>query len=61
MSKTNNIVLIESTFHCPDCMLIYNEGDTITIREFNSKIVHDCDNCLGYIELDIKDGKATIK
>lgn len=58
MSEIN---VIKNTFHCPNCTLIYTEGDTITTRTLNEKIVHDCDNCDNPIELNVKDGKATIK
>lgn len=60
MSKTKELI-IRNTFHCPDCMLIYNEEDTITIREVNGNIIHDCDNCLRAIELEIVEGKVAIK
>lgn len=59
MNKTN--ITIGSTFHCPDCALIYVEGDTITIRIVNNKIIHDCDNCLRAIELEIENNIAIQK
>lgn len=58
MSETK---IIKNTFQCPECNLMYYEGDTITTRNINGKVVHDCDNCLAAIELTINDEKVTIK
>lgn len=59
MSRTN--LIITNTFQCPDCNLMYYEGDTITIRTVNNQTIHDCDNCLAAIELIIKDNKVSRK
>ncbi len=58
MSETK---IIKNTFQCPECNLMYYEGDTITIREMNKKVIHDCDNCLAAIELTINNNEITIK
>lgn len=62
MSQENrNNYIIKNSFTCPECVLKYVEGDNITIRNYNNKIVHDCDNCLSAIELEIIDNKVQIK
>lgn len=58
MSETK---IIEDTFQCPDCSLMYYEGDDITIRKVNDQYIHDCDNCLAAIELVINKDKVNKK
>lgn len=53
--------IIKHSFFCPECTLKYVEGDQITTRCYNNKLVHDCDNCLSAIELEIIDNKIQIK
>lgn len=52
---------IKHSFTCPECTLKYVDGDEITTRSYNNKIIHDCDNCLSAIELEITDNKVQIK
>ena len=54
-------LIIKDTFQCPDCSLMYYEGDMITTRIVNDKTIHDCDNCLRAIELEIKNNTVVKK
>lgn len=50
----NNSIRVNNTFQCPECSLMYVEGDIITAREMGTTLIHDCDNCLAAIQLDRK-------
>lgn len=45
-------VIIES-FMCKECGLEFMDGDIISVRKSGKNIVHDCDNCLAALELEI--------
>ena len=53
--------IINNTFQCPDCGLMYYEEDRITVRTINNNLVHDCDNCLAAIELVLENNKINKK
>ena len=61
MSQENKNYIVKHSFICPECSLRYVEGDPISTRGYNNKIVHDCDNCLAAIELEVIDDKVQIK
>lgn len=61
MSQENKNYIIRHSFACPECFLRYVEDDQITTRSYNNKLVHDCDNCLSSIELEIVEDKVQIK
>lgn len=60
MSKKEDLI-VTSSFQCGECGLMYHDGDTITVRKIGEQPVHDCDNCLIAIELNIKGNSVTRK